>query len=117
MKKFPTVLVLLIVALTMVAVTTPGHAEMDNVVLHIDGMVCIVCPSVIKTALEELEGVEKACINFETKTGEVNFDPDEVSDTMIVNKVNQIGFKAKVIEEQPSRVRCQKPEGRTRGGC
>jgi Cu+-exporting ATPase len=117
MKSFPTALVLLIVALAMLAFTTLGYAETDKVVLHIDGMVCIVCPSVIKTALEGLEGVEKACINSETQPGAVNFDPHEVSDTVIINKVNQIGFSAKVIEEQPSRVRCQKPEGRTRGGC
>jgi len=38
MKSFLTALVLLIVALTMVAVTTLGHAETDKVVLHIEGM-------------------------------------------------------------------------------
>ena len=54
---------------------------------------------IIKKALEGLEGVEKAKVSFKTKRGEVFFDPDKVSETGIVNKVNQVGFKAKVIEE------------------
>ncbi len=54
---------------------------------------------VIKKALEGLDGVEKVSISFKRKRGDVFFDPDKVSETEIVNKVNQIGFKAKVIEE------------------
>jgi copper chaperone CopZ len=54
---------------------------------------------IIKRALEGLEGVEKASISFMKKRGEVFFDPDKVSETVIVNKVNEIGFSAKVIEK------------------
>lgn len=55
---------------------------------------------VIKKALEGLDGVEKVSISFKRKRGEVFFDPDKVSETEIVNKVNQIGFKAKVIQQK-----------------
>ncbi len=54
---------------------------------------------VVKKALEGLEGVAKASISFSKKRGEVFFDPDKVSEAVIVNKVNEIGFSAKVIEE------------------
>jgi copper chaperone CopZ len=43
--------------------------------------------------------VERADISYKTKRGEVFFDPDKVSETTIVEKVNKIGFKAKVIEK------------------
>ena len=43
--------------------------------------------------------MEKVRVSFEKKRGEVFFDPDKVSETEIVNKVNQIGFKAKMIEK------------------
>jgi copper chaperone CopZ len=56
----------------------------------------------IKKALEGLEGVEKANISYDTKMGEVLYNPEKVSETEIVNKVNQIGFKAKVIEQKSS---------------
>ncbi|NIM98368.1 MAG: hypothetical protein GTO24_09910 [candidate division Zixibacteria bacterium] len=54
---------------------------------------------VIKKALEGLEGVEKADISFKTKTGYVSFDPEKVSQAAVVDKVNQVGFKAEVVEE------------------
>lgn len=54
---------------------------------------------IIKKALEGLEGVEKASISFKRNRGDVLYDPDKVNQTEIVDKVNQIGFKAKVIEE------------------
>jgi len=61
---------------------------------------------IIKKALEGLEGVDRADISYKTKRGEVFFDPDKVSETAIVEKVNQIGFKAKVIDEQQSQIQC-----------
>jgi copper chaperone CopZ len=54
---------------------------------------------IVKKALEGLEGVEKASVSFLEKRGEVIFDPNKVSETVIVNKVNEIGFSAKVIKE------------------
>lgn len=54
---------------------------------------------IIKKALEGLKGVEKAKISFRKKRGEVFFDPDKVGKTEIVNEVNKIGFRAKVIEK------------------
>lgn len=58
---------------------------------------------IVKKALEGLEGVEKANISYDTKRGEVLYNPEKVSEADIVNKVNQIGFKANVIEEKSSR--------------
>ncbi len=43
--------------------------------------------------------MEKADISFSKKRGEVLFDPEKVSEKNIVNKVNEIGFRAKVVEE------------------
>ena len=43
--------------------------------------------------------MEKADISFSKKRGEVLFDPEKVSEKNIVNKVNEIGFNAKVVEE------------------
>ena len=43
--------------------------------------------------------MERADISYKTKRGEVFFDPDKVNEATIVEKVNQIGFKAKVVEK------------------
>ncbi len=43
--------------------------------------------------------MEKANISFSKKRGEVLFDPEKVSEKNIVNKVNEVGFRARVVEE------------------
>ncbi len=43
--------------------------------------------------------MEKANISFSKKRGEVLFDPEKVSEKDIVNKVNEVGFRARVVEE------------------
>jgi len=54
---------------------------------------------IIRKALEGLDGVEKARVSFSKGKGEVYFDSAKVSEKDIVDRVNQTGFRAKVIEE------------------
>jgi copper chaperone CopZ len=55
---------------------------------------------IIKKALEGLDGVEKATVNYEKKRGEVSYDPEKVGETDIINKVKEVGFMANVLEEE-----------------
>jgi len=43
--------------------------------------------------------VEKASVSYSKGKGEVVFDPAKVSEKDIVDQVDRIGFRAKVIEE------------------
>ena len=86
-------------AVILLVVSAPGYAVTDKVILQIEGMTWAAWPVVIKKALEGLEGVGKANISYSKKKGEVFFDPDKVTEQEIVNKVTQIGFKAKVSKK------------------
>ena len=77
----------------------PAYAESEKVILHIEGMVWAAWPVIIKKALEGLDGVDKASISYDEKRGEVSYDPEKVGETDIINKVKQVGFMAKVIEQ------------------
>ena len=99
MKKFTIALLLLMSFLTMLVISNPGHAAVDKVILRIEGMTWASWPLIVKKALEGLEGVEKANISFREKRGEVFFDPDKVTETDMVKKVKQIGFRATVLEK------------------
>lgn len=85
--------------LAMLAISASGHAATDKAILQIEGMTWAAWPLIIKKALEGLEGVEKASVSFLGKRGEVSYDPEKVTEKEIVNKVNKIGFRAKVIEK------------------
>ncbi len=99
MKKFLAAFIILTLAFTLVMVSTPVYALTDKVVLRIEGMTWATWPFIIRKALEGVDGVEKANISFSKKRGEVLFDPDKVNEEKIVNKVNEVGFNAKVVEE------------------
>jgi len=55
---------------------------------------------IIKKALEGLDGVDKASISYDEKRGEVSYNPDKIGETDIINKVKEVGFMAKVLEEE-----------------
>ena len=99
MKRSPIILMILSMALIAMVISSVGLAATKKVVLQIEGMVWATWPFIIKKALEGLDGVEKADSSFSKKRGEILFDPEKVSEAGIVNKVNEIGFSAKVIEE------------------
>jgi len=83
----------------MSAIFVPGNAVADKVILKIEGMTWAAWPLIIRKALEGLEGVEKASVSYSKGKGEVVFDPAKVSEKDIVDQVDRIGFRAKVIEE------------------
>ncbi len=93
------VLLLLMVFLSTLIVSFPAYAESEKVILHIEGMVWAAWPLIIKKALEGLDGVDKASISYDEKRGEVSYDPEKVGETDIINKVKQVGFMAKVLEQ------------------
>ena len=77
----------------------PAYAESEKVILHIEGMVWAAWPVIIKKALEGLDGVDKASISYDEKRGAVSYDPEKVGETDIIDKVKQVGFMAKVLEQ------------------
>ena len=83
----------------IMVISTASLAVTNKVVLQIEGMSWPAWPLIVKKALEGLEGVEKASVSFLEKRGEVSYDPEKVTEKEIVNKVNKIGFRAKVIEK------------------
>ncbi|MBI3770119.1 MAG: cation transporter [Deltaproteobacteria bacterium] len=67
-----------------------------TVALHIDGMSCPMCVGHIKTALEEVPGVQRAAVSYENQRAEVVVDgaPPPSTDTL-VTAVENAGYHAK----------------------
>lgn len=61
----------------------------------IDGMHCSSCPLLIDGDLEDLEGVKQANTNYAKGESEVEFDPDQVSDQIILETIGKTGYTAK----------------------
>lgn len=61
---------------------------------HIDGMHCDSCAALIRETLEETAGVESADVSFGGKTAVVDFDQNVVQQQTIINKIQDLGYKA-----------------------
>ncbi|ELZ05528.1 heavy metal translocating P-type ATPase [Natrialba asiatica] len=62
--------------------------------LEIQGMSCSNCSQAITDALEELDGVSTANVNFATDEGTVEYDPDAVSLGALYDAIDDAGYHA-----------------------
>ncbi|WP_135821954.1 heavy metal translocating P-type ATPase [Halostella litorea] len=60
--------------------------------LDITGMSCANCSATVGDALESLDGVKEANVNYATDEGSVEYDPDEVSLRAIYDAVADAGY-------------------------
>lgn len=73
-------------------------SEMKEITLPIGGMSCASCASTVEKALNKLEGVENASVNFATEKATVTYNPAELRLSEIKSAVAQAGYEALEIE-------------------
>jgi len=66
---------------------------MKTVKLQIDGMSCATCAKAVEKALDTVPGVEKASVNFVTKTASVSA-LDSATESALVEAVKRAGYSA-----------------------
>ena len=72
MKSLKNRLVLLIALVAFPFSVFAG--TLQTVTLEVKNMTCAVCPITVKKALEKVQGVTGATVNFDTKQARVTFD-------------------------------------------
>jgi Cd2+/Zn2+-exporting ATPase len=79
---------------------------MRTLKLHIDGMSCASCANAVEKALAAVPGVEKATVNFVSRTATVTLSDRPATEKQLVAAVNQAGYRASIrarSEEAESR--------------
>ena len=66
--------------------------------LDISGMDCASCALNIENALNRIDGVSDANVNFAVEKATVNYEDEKTSITEIISKINKLGYKAKAID-------------------
>ena len=67
-------------------------APPQTAVLDVQNMTCGLCPVTVKKSLEKVPGVNKAQIDFASKTATVTFDPDKTATASLVKATTDAGF-------------------------
>jgi len=68
-------------------------SNVQSITLPVKGMSCASCASRIEKKVGELEGVEKASVNFGAELAVVDFDPDKISFADVSHTIEKLGFE------------------------
>jgi len=69
---------------------------MKTVKLQVDGMSCASCAKAVEKALSAVAGVDKASVNFVSKTASVDVQDTAVNEQPLIDAVNRAGYKARL---------------------
>ncbi len=107
MKNFKTLLTLLSLMLGFVATqmiqakpTEQTQSKHQNVILDVQNMTCAMCPITIRRALQGVEGVQSAKVNFSSKTAHVTFNPKKTNIETLIKTTTNVGYPATVHSEK-----------------
>ncbi len=78
-------------------------AGLRQVVLSVPGMTCAACPITVRKALEGVDGVSRAMVDFDSKTAVVLFDPARTSIDALLAATAAAGYPATVAETEPGK--------------
>jgi len=67
---------------------------MANIEIRTKGMHCTSCETLVKDALEELDGINKIEVNYKTGIVKVDFDESKVSSKLIKTTIEKEGYEA-----------------------
>jgi periplasmic mercuric ion binding protein len=80
--------------------TTPVQSQKQNnsqsVTLELQNMTCAMCKFTIKKALQGVEGLEEASVDYDTKTAKITFNPQKTSVDSLIKATTDAGYPATV---------------------
>lgn len=74
------------------------NAGMYATSLHVEGMVCVACAARVKELLKTTPGVGVVELDLEQRVVRVQYDADKTNPERLAVAVNQIGYKASVVQ-------------------
>jgi len=92
-------LLISMVFISMLILSTNALATNQVVKLSIENMTCKMCDITVRKAIEKVDGVTEATVDYETKTAQVTFNPEKTTAMKIEEASTMAGYPAKLIKE------------------
>ena len=74
-----------------------GKPKGSDVTIEVEGMTCGHCTARVEKALKSCSGVTKVKINLNKKNAVVWYGPSKTDTNEFVKKIEEAGYKAKII--------------------
>ncbi len=79
--------------------TAPAaNVQRKTVTLKVDKMTCAACPITVRKALQKVDGVISAKVDFKSKTAVVTFDAAKTNTQALTQVTTNAGYPSKVAE-------------------
>ncbi|MBI2582397.1 heavy metal translocating P-type ATPase, partial [Candidatus Woesearchaeota archaeon] len=75
-------------------------SKIQTSTLKISGMHCASCSTILTRALQKVEGVQSAVVNYSTEKGTVTYDPARTNEQNLIQAVQKKGYGAQVLGEE-----------------
>ena len=86
-----------IVLLSLLALSSlSAFAQQRTVTLQVPSMNCVTCPFTVRKALQNVVGVSKAEVSFETKLAQVSYDDKKTSVKALIEATTNAGYPSSV---------------------
>lgn len=85
---------------TSPAVQAGEAVVLETATFKVEGMTCAGCVLGARTALQRLDGVEKAEVSYEEERAVVSYDPDRVTPEEMAEAIAQVGFRALLADRE-----------------
>ncbi len=83
---------------------------MTKIILNVDGMHCAACSAAVEKALNKTEGIDSCSVNLTGANALISFDESIVSIDMMIEAINNAGFKASLHQNQTGSEKREKSE-------
>ena len=80
--------------------TEQTQTNSQTVILDMQNMTCAMCPITIRKALQGVDGVQSARVDFASRTANVTFDPKKTNIETLIKTTTNVGYPATVHPEK-----------------
>lgn len=80
--------------------TEQTQNKSQSVVLDVQNMTCAMCPITIRKALQGVDGVQSAKVDYSSKTANVIFDPKKTNIETLIKTTTNVGYPATIHPEK-----------------
>ncbi len=77
---------------------SPVYATETSATFTIEKMTCAVCPLTVRKAMERVDGVLDAEVNFDSKTATVKYDDERTTPEEIARASTEVGYPASLSD-------------------
>ncbi len=76
------------------------QANSQSVMLDVQNMTCAMCPITVKKSLDDVNGVESAVVDFNSKIATIKFDPNKTNVEALINTTTNAGYPSTIHPEK-----------------